>query len=187
MPVLSASPKRRSASVVNAPNRVPRERPPSLRPRAIARRRRTAAYHEAGHAVARIFVGASATTVEIGAAGGGFTHGILNRWPGRGADQMWTWLLVLFAGSYAEALASGRTVDNVLVDSGRLDLKEAAPAIRWLVKHGHTKDRMDTLIKLNFITSCFLALRWGAIERVASELMRSGRLSGRQLKRLARF
>jgi hypothetical protein len=52
---------------------------------------------------------------------------------------MWTWLLVLFAGSYAQAFASRRKIERVLLTSGRLDLQEAKPAIDWLVNEGTRK------------------------------------------------
>lgn len=153
--------------------------------RSSAAARRATAYHEAGHAVARLHVGAIAAAVEAPSSGGGYTHGTPNRWPGRGQRRMWTWLLVLFAGSYAQAFASRRALDRVLITSGRLDLKEARPAIDWLVARGHAESSLEVLARVHLATCLFLALRWGAIERVARELRRSGRLTGRQVRALA--
>jgi len=150
------------------------------------RRRRGSAYHEAGHAVARLHVGAIATTVEIGTMGGGSTHGTPNRWPSRAPRRMWTWLLVLFAGSYAQAFATRRSVHRVLITSGRLDLREAKPAIDWLVKRGHASSSLEALARVHIDACWFIALRWPAIERVAGELLRTGRLTGRRVKVLAR-
>jgi hypothetical protein len=147
---------------------------------------KASAYHEAGHAVARLHVGAIATTVEIHPRGGGYTHGTPNRWPGRGQHRMWTWLLVLFAGSYAQAFVSGRSLERVLITSGRLDLKEAKPAIDWLVTRGYAGSSLDVLGRTHLATCAFLALRWEAIERVAVALLRSHRLTARQVRALAR-
>src|SRR5215471_3693133 len=64
-----------------------------------------------------------------------FTHGS-RRWAGRGQDRMWKWLVVLFAGSYAQALATRRSLKRTMLHSGKLDLREAAPVVTWLVKRG---------------------------------------------------
>jgi hypothetical protein len=159
---------------------------PAVRNRSDARRRRAAAYHEAGHVVACIYVGAGARAVWINQTGGGYTHPTRGRWPGRGHRRMWTWLLVLFAGSYAQALACGRKVDRVLFTSGKLDLKEAEPAIAWLVSRGHVRTSHEVLRATHLATCMFMAERWTAIEQVAKALQRSGRLTGHQVRSLVK-
>jgi hypothetical protein len=124
--------------------------------------------------------------VRIDANGGGFTHGTPDRWPGRGELRMWTWLLVLFAGSYAEAIASGRRLDKVMLTAGRLDLKTAAPAIEWLISRGYADSRMDVLTTTHLATVFFLRTRWDAVHRVAQALRRQGRLTGTQVRTLVR-
>ena len=143
---------------------------------------RAAAFHEAAHAVARLHVGAPATGVQI--VPHGFTHGS-RRWPGRGERRMWNWCLVLFAGSYAEALASRRSLKRTLLNSGQLDLEEAGPALTWLVRHGYVSSRMEALARIHYETLVFLGLRWGAIECVSAGLLKDGRLTARQVRVLA--
>lgn len=149
------------------------------------RRRKGAAFHEAAHAVARLHVGAMATAVEISRTGGGHTHGTPGRWPGRGQDRMWKWLLCLFAGSYAEAYVSRRSLARTLVTSGKLDLEEAEPAIAWLVARGYASDSQGVCELAHWETFAFLIERWDSIERVAAALLENGRLSARQVRRLA--
>lgn len=155
------------------------------RKRSYARRRRAAAFHEAGHVVACLYVGAGSRTVWINETGGGYTHGTRHAWPWKKDQRMWTWLLVLFAGSYAQALACGRRVDRVMLTSGKLDLREAKPAVDWLVKRGYVETSLEALAAAHLATCIFLTVRWPAIERVAHALLESGRLTGRQVRSLA--
>jgi hypothetical protein len=97
---------------------------------------------------------------------------------------MRTWLLCLFAGSYAEACVSRRSLARTLRTSGKLDLDEAAPAIEWLVRRGHARRSIDVLMQTHLATCAFLALRWDAIERVAAALLEDGQLSARQVRLL---
>lgn len=154
-------------------------------PRRITRiSAKAAAFHEAAHAVARLHVGAPATAVQI--VPYGYTHGS-RRWAGRGQRRMWNWLLVLFAGSYAQAQASRRSIGRTLLKSGKLDLEEAASAIIWLVRHGHVRDPLEAWFRVHQETVLFLEKRWEAIERVAGGLLKEGKLSGRQVRTLARM
>lgn len=97
---------------------------------------------------------------------------------------MRTWLLCLFAGSYAEACASRRSLARTLRTSGKLDLEEAEPAIQWLVRRGHARRSLDVLMQTHFATCAFLALRWDSIERVAAALLENGRLSASRVRQL---
>jgi hypothetical protein len=45
---------------------------------------------------------------------------------------------------------------------------------------------MEALARIHLEACWFLALRWPAIRRVAAELLRTGRLSGRRVRALAR-
>jgi hypothetical protein len=147
---------------------------------------RAAAFHEAAQAVARLHVGAPATAVLITRTRGGLTYGARER-PGRGDARVWNWLLVLFAGSYAQAFASHRSLWQTFKYSGKLDLEEAAPAVSWLVRRGYVRSRKEVLRRVHAATLAFLLLRWDAIERVAGALLRHGRVSARQVRALARI
>jgi hypothetical protein len=145
---------------------------------------RAAAFHEAGHAVARLHVGAPATAVQI--IPHGMTHGS-RRWAGRGERRMLNWLLVLFAGSYAQAFETRRSLARTVLHSGKLDMQAAAPAVAWLVRHGYARTRMEALRRVHAETVLFLMLRWVAIERVAAGLLKDGKLTARQVRALARI
>jgi hypothetical protein len=88
---------------------------------------------------------------------------------------MWKWCVVLFAGSYAEAFETRRSLARTLRTSGKLDLEAAAPAVAWLVRRGYARTRMEALRRVHAETLVFLMLQWDAIERVAA-----GLLKGRQ-------
>jgi hypothetical protein len=74
-----------------------------------------------------------------------------------------------------------------MLHSGKLDLEEAAPAITWLVRRGYARSRMEALFRVHIETLAFLALRWGAIERVSAGLLKDGKLTARQVRALARI
>jgi hypothetical protein len=74
-----------------------------------------------------------------------------------------------------------------MLHSGKLDLQAAAPAISWLVRRGHARIRMEALVRIHSATLAFLMFRWDAIERVATELLKHGRLTARRVRALARF
>jgi hypothetical protein len=100
---------------------------------------------------------------------------------------MWNWCLVLFAGSYAEAFETRRSLARTLRTSGKLDLESAAPAVAWLVRRGYARTRMEALRRVHAETLVFLMLRWDAIERVAAGLLKDGRLTARRVQGLARI
>src|SRR5262249_47429648 len=124
-------------------------------------------FPRSGHAVARLYVGAPATAVQI--VPRGVTHGS-RRWVGRGERRMWSWLLVLFAGAYGQAFATRRSLKRTMLHSGKLDMQEAAPVVTWLVKRGYAPTRMAVLRRTHAATTAFLLFRWDAIERVAAGL-----------------
>ena len=100
---------------------------------------------------------------------------------------MWKWLLVLFAGSYAEAFVTRRSPTRTLMTSGKRDLDRAEPAIAWLVARGHAGKSLEVLTRAHVATCVFLAPRWDAIERVGAALLEDGRLTARQVRKLATF
>jgi len=114
------------------------------------------------------------------------THGAC-KWPGRGDARVWNWLLVLFAGSYAQAAASRRSLRQTVKYSGKLDFEAAVPAVAWLVRRGYVRTRMEALRRVHTATLAFLMFRWDAIERVADGLLKDGRLTARRVRALARI
>lgn len=100
---------------------------------------------------------------------------------------MLNWLLILFAGSYAQAFETRRSLARTVLHSGKLDMQAAAPAVAWLVRHGYARTRLEALRRVHAETVLFLMLRWVAIERVAGGLMEHGRLTARQLRALAQI
>jgi hypothetical protein len=145
---------------------------------------RAAAFHEAAHAVARLqIVGAPATAIEITRTGAGRTHGTGRRWVvGRGPRLAWNLILYALAGSYAEACVSRRSLARILATAGRGDLAKAAPAVVWLVAHGHARNTRPALDHAHRELIVFLAQHWDAVESVAAALREHGRLNGRQVR-----
>jgi hypothetical protein len=91
----------------------------------------------------------------------------------------------MFAGSYAEACVSRRPLAAILKTSGAGDLEQAAPAVAWLAARCPGRTRRATLDRAHQQTFGFLLVRWSAIERVAAALLRSYRLTARQVLALA--
>ena len=100
---------------------------------------------------------------------------------------MWNWLLILSAGPYAQAYSSRRSLTRKVLNSWKLDLEEATPAIGWLVRHGYARDRKETLSHVHQESVIFLLLHWDAVARVAARLLKDRRLSARQVRRLAQL
>ena len=62
---------------------------------------------------------------------------------------MWNWLLVLFAGSYAQAFETRRSLTRTVLHSGKLDMEAGAPAVAWLVRRGYARTRMEALRRIH--------------------------------------
>jgi hypothetical protein len=137
--------------------------------------------------VACVHVGAEATRVVLERRGGGYVKGTGRRWKAAGSRQRQAWsrVLCLLAGSYAESLVGRRSLARVLTTSGTDDLEEAARWLGWLVAHRHARNLRAAYDRAHRDTLAFLAMRWGAIELVAAELRGTGRLTGRQVRKLA--
>jgi ATP-dependent Zn protease len=71
------------------------------------KRQKQVAYHEAAHAVARVYVGAPCAPVEIN-GNAGMTHGTGEQWRSSSAGQYAAWdhALVTLAGPFAEGRIS---------------------------------------------------------------------------------
>jgi hypothetical protein len=149
---------------------------------------KAAAFHEAAHAVARLHVMcAPLTAVEITRSGAGLTYGSTRPWAIRRSQALARKLILCaLAGSYAEACVSRRPLARILTTAGCRDVAQAAPAFVWLVKHRYARTVRSALDCSHWEVIKFLALHWPAIESVAQALRVHGRLSGRQVRKLAR-
>jgi len=94
---------------------------------------------------------------------------------------------VLFAGSYAEAAASNRSLRRIVEHSGKLDFEAAVPAVAWLVRRGYVRTRLEALRRVHVATLAFLMFRWDSIARVADGLLKEGRLSARRVRALTQI
>jgi hypothetical protein len=154
------------------------------------RRRHTkqAAFHEAGHAVARIYVGAAPTATEINVLGGGLSHGTGLIWntPGGGQYAIWDFLIVLLAGPFAEARMRRQSKTWMLLSAGRDDYAEAQRQIMWLIKHRFTESTVTGWARAEEETRIFLRSSWPEITKVAALLLEAGRIEAAQLVEIAK-
>lgn len=97
-------------------------------------RPKAAACHEAGHAVARVYVGVRATDTRVFENGSGYSDGTLESWrstnPGVGA--IWDLLLVSMAGIHAEARATMRSLVRLQYSHGLKNYALATCLVMWL-------------------------------------------------------
>ena len=73
------------------------------------------------------------------------------------------------------------------MNSGKLDIEEAAPAVAWLGCYGHVSNPMEALWRVNGDTLAFLARRWDSIERAGAGLLKDGGLTARQVRALTQI
>lgn len=148
---------------------------------------RSAAFHEAGHAVARIHVGFSATLTEVYADGSGMSHaqdgGICN---GGSQYPVWNMLVVLLAGPWAEARYRKKGSLWVLSTTGKVDWRDAVRLMDWLTEHGFAADRNEAFERAEAETREMLKSRWNAIGRVAAALLQHRKLTADQVDALTR-
>lgn len=149
--------------------------------------RRRTAFHEAGHAVARAFVGATITPIEVRENGDGESHGTGTRWTCRseGEHAAWDYLLMLLAGAYCEARHARDWVTEILLGPASGDHEEAQATIAWLVDRGFAVDADAAWRRAEASTQAFMRQRWSAITRVAEALVQRGRLSADDVAALA--
>jgi hypothetical protein len=147
---------------------------------------KASAFHEAAHAVARLYVGARATDVEIRNDGSGLSHGTGELWEaGYGQYALWNFLLYALAGPYAEARVSHRDRVLVMFTRGAEDYRATQEPIAWLVARGYAATERAAWRHAESETLVFLRERWPAITRVAAALLKSGRLSALEVHELA--
>lgn len=147
-----------------------------------------AAYHEAGHAVARLEVGAVPTDTWIAEDGRGMSLGTGASWvsASSGARAAWDLLLVLLAGPRAESMYRRCSRALVMQSSGAQDFAEAKPIVARLVARGWAEDERAAWRRVDLETGEFLRHRWPAVSALAAALAWAGRVPARDLVRLVR-
>jgi len=173
---------------------------------AFAERAKMTAYHEAGHAVASFELLGKASTVEVGlgrgfAATGNADDLSLARFDrildaihaGRVEDERWVlgqseeqiaythFVLesdqqIALAGPLAQSRVSGVALARVLEISGAEDLAQWEHS-QALLAHVRTIDRDRDWKRIVADTESLLDRQWSAVERLAVELLRRGRMS----------
>src|SRR5687767_4636989 len=137
--------------------------------------RRTVAYHEAGHAVARVAVGEPATLTELRPNGGGASHNL------PGDMEAWHVIFIALAGPaaqmHAEVLASGLSPADVIAGDvppgGHADYEKAVAAARTV---GNETDAAHIFAEIHGFVREFVSEYWPQIEKVARALMEVGRV-----------
>lgn len=150
------------------------------------RRLRRAAFHEAGHAVARVHVGSASTPVEVRPDGTGESHGTGEHWACRSQGQYaaWDFLLMLLAGGYSEARYTRRSANEIFFGPASGDFERAQLPINWLVERGFSEDPDAAWRRAEADTRAFLRKHWDAVERVAEALLQRGRLEAEEVAAL---
>lgn len=130
---------------------------------------RSAAYHEAGHAVARIYVGARATDTRVFENGSGYSDGTLESWnsTNAGFGTLWDFLLVCMAGAHAEARVTKRSLKKLRFSHGLKDYAMASCLVVMLARRGRRREkaiwRQADRERRHFLRYC-----WPTIDAMAS-------------------
>ena len=143
-----------------------------------------AAYHEAGHAIARVYVGALATDSKVFHDGSGYSDGTLESWqstnPGIGA--IWDLVLVSMAGLHAEARATKRSMETLQYSHGLKDYAVATCLVMWLARRYGKRTGKTIWAQANKERRVFLRNCWPTIDTMAIRLRKSGFVSRRELQ-----
>ncbi len=148
----------------------------------------TAAFHEAGHAVATVFVGAPITDTEVFADGRGIQRGSWDDWytGSSGAVAILELVLVFMAGPHAEARASKRALGLVRMSNGVKDYASADVLIEIMVERGYMASKRAGWKRADAERAVFLRTHWPMIDAVAIRLAERGIVRAAELKRICR-
>ena len=146
-----------------------------------------AAYHEAGHAVARAALGKPSIRVEISDDGHGMTHGTNQEGELRGQYAVWDEIVYGLAGSYAEARAAKVSTASVLLTHGYQDWQQIQPAIDWLINNGYAESNRAAHLRAEAHTCELIRERWAGIECIAAALLEHRSLNGEQIDNLLKM
>ena len=141
------------------------------------------AYHEAGHAIARVYVGALATDSRVFHDGSGYSDGTLESWQSTnlGIGAIWDLVLVSMAGLHAEARATKRSFDTLQYSHGLKDYVVATCLVIWLSRRYGKRAENTIWAQANKERRVFLRNCWPTIDTMAIRLRKSGFLSRREL------
>ena len=146
---------------------------------------KSAAFHEAGHAVASIRVCKRIPPmVEIRGDGSGMTHGTGEALRLVGQYDVWDELIYAMAGIYAQARAMKQSPVVAHFRGGLNDYVGARPFVQWLVEHGFAESESAAFQRVHRETGYFIRKNWKAIERVATALLERRRLDANELTSL---
>lgn len=122
--------------------------------------RRYAAYHEAGHAVARACIGRPSLPVEIHDNGTGLTHGNAETLEVT-QYEVWDELVFALAGDFAEARLRHRSPFALhLAGHGRDGWNDAQRHFAWLTAHGYAPSHEAAEHRAIEHTRIFLREHW---------------------------
>jgi hypothetical protein len=124
---------------------------------------RRAAYHEAGHAVARVVLGLGATRVEVERDGSGTTHGTHAIYRDHGA--LIARIQMALAGPVAEARYAHRALSEILAGPGSGDLASAEDMLDAL---GLNAQHLEPFFRM---TRTLVLRWWDSISAVAQTLV----------------
>jgi hypothetical protein len=147
-----------------------------------------AAYHEAGHAVARVYVGALATDSRVFHDGSGYSDGALESWQSTnpGIGTIWDLVLVSMAGVHAEARATKRCLDTLQYSHGLKDYAVATCLVMWLARRYGKRSVKAIWTQANKERRVFLRNCWPTIHTMAIRLRKSGFVPRRELQTLTK-
>jgi len=145
-----------------------------------------AAFHEAGHAVATVFVGAAATDTHVFRDGSGIQLSSWHAWHTGTSGQaaIWELLLVFMAGPHAEARASKRGLGRVRMSTGVKDYASADVLIEIMVERGYATSKRAGWRRADAERAAFLRRHWPIIEMVAVRLAERGIVRAAELTRI---
>ena len=126
----------------------------------------------------RIVRHGAATAVDIGDDGSGYSHGT-------GASiRVTDKIEIALAGPLAEARARKISAAAIFMTGGRQDLDHASElAARWAINIG--SDQSAVLREAEATARRFLRYYWPAVERLASAVLESGKLTNAEVAALA--
>jgi hypothetical protein len=143
---------------------------------------RHAAYHEAGHAVARIVLGGEPSDTWITVEGGGYSAGTGRAWTGRNPIDALP--ILTLAGPCAEARKRRIGIVVVLLTFGADDYQDARIMAASPVWRDCGFDAGRRIERWTWEARELLTAHWPAVERVAQALQQTMRVPALDLRRV---
>jgi hypothetical protein len=131
--------------------------------------RRTVAFHEAGHAVARIALGEPATLTELRSNGGGASLMVA------GLMDVRKYIFIALAGPYAQSRAANQSIAEVVAGGGVQGDFEKAHGAAMRASRDEAEAK-ELFVALRDAVEEFVGEYWPQITNVAHALMETGRV-----------